>query len=326
MRILVVGYGSIGKRHVNNILSLDHDVIICTKKKVRFRSNKIKVCSTLNESIRYNPDVAVITNVTSMHVPTAIKLAEKNIDLFIEKPLSSCNRNIKKLRQLIRQKKLIAMVGCNFRFHECISKIKELISKKQLGRVITAQVESGSYLPDWHPYENYRHSYASRPELGGGVVLTCIHELDYLYWFFGHISKIFAFSDKISPLDIAVEDYAGIIAKFQNGVIAEVHLDYFQRPSFRRCKIIGTKGTVLWESTKNQVLFYDVKKKKWKKEMKVKKFNQNDMYLEEMNYFLNCIKKRKKPMNTIAESSEILNIALQIKKSFKKEKGFERKR
>lgn len=323
MKILVVGYGSIGKRHVNNILSLGHEVILLTtKKQIKLPSAKIKICNSINDCLQYNPKVAIIANVTSMHVVTAIKLAKKNIDLFIEKPLSNNSNNIKKLQRIIRQKKLITMVGCNLRFHKCINKIKKIISSNKLGNIISAQAESGSYLPDWHPYEDYRNSYASRKEFGGGVILTCIHELDYLYWFFGPIKEVVAFSDKLSQLEISVEDYAVIITKFRNGVVGEIHLDYFQRPPIRRCKIIGTKGTILWESTKNQVLFYDVKKKKWKKELEIKKFNQNNMYLDEMNYFLNCVKKRKKPMNTVKENSEILNTALKIKTGYKKRGRF----
>ena len=323
MKVLVVGYGSIGKRHVNNILSLGHEVIVFTKKKqIELPNAKIRICNTLNDCLQYDPKVAVIANVTSNHIPIAIKLAKRNIDLFIEKPLSNNSNNIKKLQRIIRQKKLITMVGCNLRFHKCINKIKKMVSTDKLGKIISVQAESSSYLPDWHPDEDYRTSYAARNELGGGVILTCIHELDYLYWFFGQIKEIVAFSDKLSQLEISVEDYAAIIAKFQNGVVAEIHLDFFQRPPTSRCKIVGTKGTILWESIKNQVLFYNIKKKKWTKEFEIKKFNRNEMYLNEMSYFLNCVKKRKKPMNGVKENFEILNVALKIKRFYKKRGRF----
>ena len=109
-------------------------------------------------------------------------------------------------------------------------------------------LESGSYLPDWHPYEDYRNSYASKENLGGGVVLTCIHEIDYLHWFFGEIKELFAMTGKFSDLKIEVDDLASVTMKFSNNIIVELHLDFFQKPDFRCCKIIGTNGTIYWDS------------------------------------------------------------------------------
>lgn len=316
MKVLIIGYGSIGKRHVKNILNLGHEVIIYSKQKINKLSNeKIIVYNNLKDCLSESPKIAVITNITSLHVPIAIKLAKNNINLFIEKPLSNSNKNIKNLLHIIKQKKIITMVGCNLRFHECIIKIKKIISTQRLGRIISVQVESGSYLPDWHPYENYSKSYASRKELGGGVVLTCIHEIDYLYWFFGKVKEVFSITGKFSELKINVEDLSAISMNFQNGIIAEVHLDYFQRPEIRRCKIIGTKGTIYWDSVKNQVLFYDISKKKWKNELALKSFNLNNMYLKEIRYFLKCVKERKQTMNSVTNAAEVLDIALKIKSS-----------
>ncbi len=208
------------------------------------------------------------------------------------------------------------MVGCDLRFHKCIKKLKEEISKKRIGKVLSVQAESGSYLPDWHPYEDYRKGYAARRELGGGVVLTCIHELDYLYWFLGDAIEVVSMSDKISHLEVSCEDVSAIILRFQNNAIAEVHLDYFQRPAIRRCKVIGTKGSLVWESTRNQVLFYDANKKKWKIDLKLETHNRNEMFLDEITYFLDCIKRHKTPMNSINENIKILNVALKAKESY----------
>jgi len=319
LKILVVGYGSIGRRHTQNLLDLKNEVIVLTNtKQKKVKDKKLVFCNSLNDCLEHKPKVAVICNVTSLHIPIAKKLAKNNIDLFIEKPLSDSIVGVNDLERIIKKQKIISMVGCNLRFHRCLKKIKEIVVQEKLGDIILAQVESGSYLPDWHPYEDYRKSYASQKNLGGGVILTCIHELDYLKWFFGKIEKIKAYSDKISDLEVNVEDYSNIITKFKNGVIAEIHLDFFQRPEIRRCKIIGTKGTLLWESTNNQVLLYNNKSKKWKKVLEIKKFNRNEMYIEEMKYFLNCVKHRKKTINSVKENIHVLNASLKIRKSYKK--------
>lgn len=318
MKILIVGYGSIGQRHAKNLLKLGHELIICTNRNdIKISGKNRQIHNNIIDCIKCKPKIAIITNETSKHISVALKLARNNIHLFIEKPLSDSKKDLAKLKKIIFEKKLITMVGCNLRFHECIVKIKKLIESNHLGKIISVQVESGSYLPEWHPYEDYRTSYASRKDLGGGVVLTCIHEIDYLYWFFGKASEVFSITGRFSPLEISVEDLSVIVMKFQKGPIAEIHLDYFQRPAIRSCKIIGSKGTLFWESTKNQVLFYNIKKKKWVKEFELKKFNRNDMYLKEISYFLNCVKKQKKPMNSISENYKVLDIALKIKNASK---------
>lgn len=321
MKALVVGFSSIGNRHINNLLKIPNiTVIICTKRKdVTNRKNCI-VFDSLEKCISQNPDFAIVSNVTSLHAKTALKLANAGIDIFVEKPLSNSIIGIKNLIDVVRKKKLISMVGCNFRFHECIEKIKQIIDKGEVGKVISIKVESGSYLPNWHPYEDYKKSYASRNDLGGGVVLTCIHEIDYLYWFFGNVKEVVSITGKYSDLEITSEDLSSILMKFKNGVIAEIHLDYFQRPDFRSCKVIGTNGTIYWDSLKNQVRMYDVKKKKWIEKIKLKRYNHNSMYISEISHFLSCVKNKKRTINPINQGAQILDIALSIKKSSKMKK------
>lgn len=323
MKVLVVGYGSIGKRHIDNLSSLQtSEILVCTKRKYDefLRKKNCKVFKSLRKCIVERPNVALITDITSEHVAIAIKLANMGINLFIEKPLSNSFNNVKKLLSVVKKRKLTTMVGCNLRFHPCIKKIKEMISEKEIGRIISVHVENGSYLPDWHTYEDYRNSYAARKDLGGGVVLTCIHEIDYLYWFFGNVKEIFSITGKFSDLKITAEDLSSILLRFKNNVVAEVHLDYFQNPAFRSCKIIGTKGIIYWDSNINLVKVYDIKKKKWSIKMRLREFDENETYIREINHFINCVKKNKKTINTIEDGAKTLEIALAIKKASESKK------
>ena len=204
-----MGFGSIGHRHVKNLLKYpDVEVIICTNKKsIDTEIEKsCKIVKSLESGIKETPDIAFITNVTSEHVSTAIKLAEHGINLFIEKPLSHSIDHIDELSEIIKKKKIKVMIGSNFRFHECLKKIKELLDENVIDEIISARVECGSYLPDWHPDEDYRSGYAAQKELGGGVVLTCIHEIDYLHWFLGQVDEVVSFSGKYSDLELNVDD------------------------------------------------------------------------------------------------------------------------
>jgi predicted dehydrogenase len=319
LKILVIGYGSIGKRHIKNLLSIPNiEVIVLTKQKSH--DSILKKCSVhhiLKNCILEKPSVAIIANNSSDHIEIALKLAKEGIDLFIEKPLSNNLKNIRELSKTVKSKKLLTMIGCNLRFHPCIKKIKQIIDKKTIGKILSVQIESGSYLPDWHPNENYQKSYASRNDLGGGVILTCIHEIDYLYWFFGMPDSIVSQNGKYSDLKINVEDLSLSIIKFPKNFLAELHLDYFQRPDIRKCKIIGTKGTIMWNSKSNQVKLYNSRKNHWTIKLAVKNYSRNDMYVDEIKHFLNCIKQRKQTINPLHEGIETLRIALSIKKSSK---------
>ena len=317
-KILVVGYGSIGKRHVKNLLKFPNiSVIICTKQK--FKSNKRKkFFRSIEECLNEKPTIAFITNESSYHIKTAIKLAESNLHLFIEKPLSDSTSGTLKLKKLIDKKKLITQLGCNLRFYPAFKKIKELVDNEIIGKPISVQVETGSYLPDWHPYEDYRNGYAAKKELGGGILLTAIHEIDYLYWIFGKISDVLSITGKFSNLKINTDDLSVSLIKFKNNVIGEIHLDYFQRPFYKSCKIRCVSGIVYWNSDSNSIKIYNSNLKKWftkkiNKNYKLTSKQANLMYMDEIKYFLNCVKNNKKTFNNFDHGLDVLKIALAIR-------------
>jgi len=323
MKILVVGYGSIGKRHVKNLLeNSDSEIIICTKNKnlEKFDMNRVKIVKSLKKAMNENITCALITNNTSEHVETATKLINKNIDIFIEKPLSNSIEGISNLLKLVKKKKIITLMACNLRFHPCIEKIKKMINSNEIGKIISVQVENGSYLPDWHQNEDYSKSYVAKQKLGGGIILTSIHELDYLYWLFGDVKEVFAVSEKMSELKIETNDIALMILKFKKNILAEVHLDYLQRPYFRSCKIKGTKGVIYWDSDSNSVKVFNTNTKKWSKKMHVKKYEHNLEYVKEINHFIHSVKNNKKTINNLEDGIDTLKIALAAIRSSKTKK------
>jgi len=318
-KILVIGYGSIGKRHVENLLSISNfEIIVCTKRDDISKLKKhAKVYHTIKQCLKEKPDIGIIANETSLHIPTAIKLANAGLDLFLEKPLSNSLKDVEKLHAIVKKKKLITQMGCNMRFHPCIKKIKSMIEQKKIGRIISAQVQNCSYLPDYHPWEDYRKGYAARKDLGGGIILTQIHEIDYMYWLFQEVENVISMSGKLSDLDITAEDYVSSLLKFKNKIIGELHMDYFQRPDFRSCKIRGTKGEIYWDSDNNHVNIYSINKKRWKAELKVKNYQRNFSYVEQLKHFIKCVKQRKETINDLEQGIDILKIALAMKKSSK---------
>lgn len=322
-KILIVGYGSIGKRHLQNILSQTNSkIIVCTKRKdlQELEKRGITIVNSITKALLYKPNIAFVTNETSYHTKTAIKLAENGINLFIEKPLSNSNKDIKKLGKIIAKNKIIVQIGCDHRFHPCIKKIKNIIDSKKLGKIISAHVENNSFLPDWHPWEDYRKGYAAKNKLGGGIALTMIHELDFLCWFFGDVKKVFSITGKYSNLEITSDDLSMMTLIFNKNIITHLHLDYFSRPEFKSCKIKGINGTVYWNSNLNEVKVYSQNKKQWKTILKINKFERNLMFIDELKYFLKCVKNKEETFNNVNDASKTLQVVLNAKKSSKEGK------
>jgi len=318
LKILVIGYGSIGKRHISNLKSIGKiKIIVLTKqKKDNFlKKNNCMVFSKIEKCINEKPVAAIICNETNLHLKTASTLIKNNIHIFIEKPLSHTLIGVKNLEKIVKSKRIITHVGCVQRFHPITKRIKKILEKKSIGRIKFLHIVNSSYLPDWHPNEDYKQSYASNQELGGGVVLTCIHELDYLIWLFGKIKKVTAVNKNIGDLGIKVDDFSTSIIEFSNKTIGELHLDFFQQQKSRFCKIVGEKGILMLDFEKNKLQSYDIKRKKWKTIINIKGFNKNCMYLDEMNYFLNCVKNHKTSFNDVGFGKEVLKTALLINKS-----------
>lgn len=321
-RFLVIGCGSIGRRHIRNLNTLNAgDIIAHDVSQERLlgleREYNVKAYNSVDDALAQKPDIAFICTPTRLHIAPALSAAKSSCHLFIEKPLSHSLDGVSELIEIISQKGLVTMVGCNMRFHPGIALMKELLDKKSVGRVICARLQAGQYLPERHPWEDYRQGYAAKQDLGGGVILDGIHEIDYITWFLGEVSQVSCFSGKLSSLEINTEDTAEILLQFRAGAIAEVHLDYVQRSYNRSCQIIGEEGTILWDFNERQVKLYSAETGRWQKFPQRAKYDINKMYIEEMKYFLGCVEGKTRPMQDIISARRVLEIALAAKEATK---------
>lgn len=314
IKALIVGYGSIGKRHETNLRALGVRDIFLLRHAKQGKLSKNNF-TDLKQVLARKPDIAIIANPTSLHVQAALRLAKAGVDLFIEKPISNSENGVAELVRIAKVKKLVTMIGYNFRFHPQLIQIKKLIETWAIGKVFSGRVEVGQYLPDWHPGEDYRKGYAARKSLGGGVILTLIHEIDYLSWLIGAPARVFCLADKVSNLKIDVEDTAEILIKYGNNAIGAVHLDYLQRVPRRNLEIIGEEGTILWDYFDGEIKVYTVKDKKWNSYKLSKHFDRNQMFVDEMKHFLDCVRKRKQTSINLIEGVKSLRVALAAKKS-----------
>ena len=319
VRALVMGCGSIGKRHIKNLLVLGVKRIVAYDPRAdRLRDVKaafpVDTVETLEQAWAAQPAVALITAPTSLHVPLAVEAAEHGCHLFIEKPLSDrLDAAVDRLLALVQARQLVTLVGCNTRFHPTLRHVKTLCNEQAIGHLVAARVEAGQYLPDWHPWEDYRHGYSAQRKLGGGVILDAIHELDYIRWLLGEVTAVAAFAGKLSKLTIDTEDVAAIILRFASDAIGEVHLDYVQRAYSRSCHLIGEEGTIRWDYSAGQTRWFRTATRQWDTVSNPAGWEPNQMYVEEMQHFLNCVRGEEASVLDVVESVRVLEIALAAK-------------
>ena len=252
MRFLICGLGSIGRRHVQNLLHLgQNDLILYRTHKGLMPDeefNMFKVETELEKALDHKPDAAIISNPTALHLNVAIPAVKNGCHVLIEKPISHSMQRIKDLVEVVEKTSRKVLVGFQFRFHPSLKYIKKVIEDDVIGKPLYAHAHWGEYLPVWHPWEDYRRGYSARNDLGGGVVLTLCHPIDYLVWLLGDVLSVQANVGKSSNLEIEVEDHAEAILHFDNGVVGSLHINYFQQPKQQILKIIGTKGTIDWDN------------------------------------------------------------------------------
>jgi predicted dehydrogenase len=338
MNILFFGLGSIGQRHIRNILKLKKNIKIYAFRKsytapllnynnqkikgdtsVRYKINNIKDLSFFVKN-KIKIDCAFICSPSSFHVKQAIWCIKNNIPIFVEKPVATNFRDLNKINFLIKKKpKLPNVVGYQLRFNPLINYLKtNIFLKKKLGQIYNCEIFHGENVTDFHPYENYQESYASKKSLGGGVILTQIHELDYLNYLFENYSLISKkyFTKKISKLKIDVEDnYIAIftfLSKKKENVIAKVTCSYMQIPRKRDIFVSCEKGSVYVDLVKQKITILT----KNKKFTKIFKFKRNNMFKDEIKYFFKLLKKNNsnsRKLPSILDDRITNSLALSIK-------------
>jgi len=339
-KILFIGLGSIGQRHLRNVYSKYGEDItllayrakgsartisqdLTTEENIDIATKyPLKIYTDLKEALSQSPDMAFICNPTSLHLSLSLAVAKAGYDLFIEKPISHSMEGVDELVSVCKSKEIVCAVGCQFRFHPSYTLLKKLISEKAVGNILSVHAEVGEYLPHYHKYEDYRKMYASRSDLGGGVIFTQIHEIDYLYDLFGMPDWVSASGGHLSGLDIDVEDTADILMEMSfsdRKLPVSLHMDYIQRPPVRTCKIIGEAGRILADFQSAKVI---LEKSNMDTEVYDNDgFERNNLFIDEIEDFFYCIEQRTQPVASLGDGQNGLRIALAVKESMEKRKS-----
>ena len=254
-KILIVGLGSMGKRRIRNLQKLGYhnlfgfdlrdDRILETKKKY-----KIKCFNNFKNALNETPDTMIICTPPHMHKEYAKKAIQKNIHIFLEVNLLS--DHVQSILKFSKKSSSIICTSNTMRFHPVVKKLKILVDQKKIGKVYSIHHHTGHFLPNWHPWENYKDFFVSRKETGGAKELVPV-DLNWLTYVFSDVTSVLANVNKISKLDVDIDDNYQAILEFQNKIFCTLNVDVFSIPSIKETKIIGEKGTIICNFDKSKI-------------------------------------------------------------------------
>ena len=314
-RVLIVGLGSIGQRHLRLARKLlpDADIRVLRRQATSEVPEYSNGCfSRIDEAIAFAPQIAVIANPAPFHIDTAQALANAGVHLLIEKPLSDSLKGVGKLLETCHEQGTVLLIGYNLRYLPSLQRFRDLLGERVIGKVLSVRCEIGQYLPSWRPDSDYRHGVSARHDLGGGALLELSHELDYLRWIFGEVEWVKATLSRQSGLDIDVEDSAHLALGFVSAsdgqrLIGTVNLDFIRHDTTRLCTAIGESGSLRWNGLTGVVEHFEAGAKEWHELFRYKR-QRDDSYLAEWEHFLQCVNAKATPLVSAEDGLKVLQI------------------
>jgi len=317
MRFLIAGLGSIGRRHLRNLIALgQRDIVLYRTGKSTLPSEELAGFPTetdLQAALERRPDAVVVCNPTAFHLEVAIPAAEAGCHLLLEKPVSDSMDRVEELQRAAARGQGRILVGFQFRFHATLQRARAMAREGSLGRVISARASWGEYLPEWHPWEDYRTSYAARRELGGGALLTLCHPLDYLGWILGDVESVQGMVGK--ALGLEVEAVAEAALRFRSGALGHVHLDYVQRPPEHTLELIGEEGTLHWDGRTGDLKVSTAPEWGWIHQSPPAGYERNEMFMAEMAQFVQVVRGEEAPACSLEDGIRVQKMIETIRRS-----------
>ncbi|HTP01959.1 MAG TPA: Gfo/Idh/MocA family oxidoreductase [Anaerolineales bacterium] len=319
-KTLIAGLGSIGRRHLRNLVALgETDIVLLRTHRSTLPEDDLAgypVETDLRAALRrHSPEAVIVANPTALHLDVAIPAARAGCAILLEKPISNSMKGLRRLEAAVGKCGANVLVAFQFRFHPSLLAARKLIADGAIGRIISAEVHYGEYLPGWHPWEDYRNGYAARADLGGGVVLTQCHSLDYLPWLAGPVESAWGLVGKLSDLEVDVDDTAKIGLRFASGALGSLHLDYNQQPPSHSLMVVGTQGSLKCDMADGTVNLYRADSTAWESYPLPPGWERNLMFMEEMKHFLEVARGEAEPACTLADGIRVMRLIEAVMKS-----------
>ncbi|MGE3340266.1 MAG: Gfo/Idh/MocA family protein [Alphaproteobacteria bacterium] len=328
MRILMAGLGSAGQRHVRNLRAMFGGDVELHAYRVRGLARVlgadgtvlpgsvdeaygITMFASLPEALAARPDAVFVTNPTDQHLRVALAAAHAGCHLFIEKPVSHTLEGLTALRAAVARAGTVCAVGYQLRLHPVFLALRDLLAARAVGRVLSARLDFGEYLPAWHPWEDYRQMFQAQRARGGGVVLEQSHDLDYALALFGPARQVAATGGRSGEIEIDAEDWADMLLTCGDAdapVPVHVHQDMLRQPQTRTCSIIGTTGRIEADFVASQVTV--IRPSGAVEAPHVVPVERNALFVDELRHFFRAVAGRGRPLVTLDQAAATLRVAV----------------
>ncbi|MDG2992386.1 Gfo/Idh/MocA family oxidoreductase [Candidatus Synechococcus calcipolaris G9] len=307
MKVLIIGYGSIGQRHARLLTELGCQVGVFSRRSINYFPSFQNITQAL---IDWQPNYVVVASRTSEHFNDikslvandfrGVVMVEKPLfDKCLEIPFNNFNQDI---------------VGYNLRFHPLLQKLKQILDDKlDKSEVLMVHIYVGSYLPNWRTNRDYRVSYSAQRSQGGGVLRDLSHELDYVFWLFGAWRRLTAIGGKFSSLEIDSEDGYSILMETESCPMISIHLNYLDKIPRREISI-NMNNKSIYIDLLNNIISINGKEKKllfMQKDMTYRA--QHQAIVSNKNNVLCDFKQAVETLKTIEASEKASKFCVWIK-------------
>lgn len=332
MKFFIVGLGSMGKRRIRNLKALNAGEIIGfevqEQRRVEVeREFGIKTYATLEGGLSQQPDALIISTPPNLHMQYALEAATRGLHFFMEASVV-LDKDMDKLISLCKGKEIVAAPSATMRFHPSIQVMKRLVDEGAIGKVLAFNYHSGQYLPDWHPWEDYRKFYVAKRETGGCREIVPF-ELSWITWLMGPVRRLSCMLGKLTKLDIDIDDVYQILLQFESGTIASMQVDVISRVAYRYFKMISEDGVIIWDWNRRTVSAYTASSREWKEYLQGPGrvvggyVMEDDMYVNEMQHFIGAVQGKQEYMYSLEDDKRILELLYAAEESWKKHETIE---
>lgn len=318
--IAIIGLGNITNRHRKNVRALFPKAkIVVMSASGRIPTECIndydEIVTSIDEIIKKQVSFAIVASPATFHAIHSRPLIEAGIPVLIEKPISSSNEDAELLENIELKTNVPVAVAYCLRYLPSTQIVKQLITEKKIGRIYNAYIEIGQYLPDWRPSKDYRTSVSANKNLGGGALLELSHELDYAQYILGFLSLNYAILRSSEELKLDVEDSADIMLHTNDGTIVNMHLDFLQKKAYRKCRFVGSNGSLEWDLIRNEVVL--IGDNTQETIFSDPSWDKNLMYIEMIKDFVCKIQNQSNTCISVQSATSTVKLINQIKQ-FKK--------
>ena len=327
MRVLFIGLGSIGQRHLRLLLELVPDARVFALRSGRGGPGLAELCprnagpefSSLAQALEAKPHLAVLATPSHLHLEPARALMRAGVPLLLEKPVDISREGLKELAALGEESSAPVLVGYQLRHHPAYGQIQTWLNDELIGKPLSLLAQVGQWLPDWRPGRDYKNSYSSKLSQGGGVIFDLSHEINLALGFLGPAGKVTAAGGLLSDLELESEDLAEISLKHDSGSYSHLHLDCLQRVYARDLKLIGRQGTILWDYAAGHVSLI----RPDQEDIRLADpphFERDSMFRAQMAHMLELVRGKARPVCSLAEGVLAARIALAAHESLQTER------